>query len=611
MAGFKLALDAGHYKYTSGRRCLKEYDPKETREWELNDRVCDWIAQYAAQYEGFETMRVEDPTGEQDVGLHDRAEAANKWQADLYYSAHHNAGIKGGDGGGVTAYCSTTDPISATWRDGLYDAIIKATGLKGNRYAPKTSAQFVVLVETDMPAVLIEHGFMDSSADIPVITSEEYPRKVGEAVAAYIAARAGLQKKDNPPAELPADPPAIIDPPTEPELPDTPAADNPAANMTAIDRVIARARAELGYIEKASREDLDDKTANAGNRNFTKYARDLDALGIYNGKKQGFDWCDVACDYFFIMEFGKDLGLQVICQPEKSYGAGVNSSARYYKQQGRLDKNPAVGDQVYFIGSDGLYYHTGLVVAVDEDTITTIEGNAGKGSTRVVETVYNRTDKKLGAFGHPRWELVEAAAAPESPETPAEEETPAENPPAAPAAPESAQGTKYVPALGDIVRLKNAATVYCKPYRFSEWVYDRDLYVRAIKGDKVTISTQATGAVTGSVAADMLELVKSKNGASAPKIDETPKAEETPAETDKNGQDAPSGAEDAKNALRVGDKVRLRKNATNYRGTTMYSAWVYFRDMYIIQLDGDRAVISTQPGGAATGAVNVKDLTKV
>ena len=36
---FILALDAGHYLATPGKRCLKSLDPKQTREWILNDRV--------------------------------------------------------------------------------------------------------------------------------------------------------------------------------------------------------------------------------------------------------------------------------------------------------------------------------------------------------------------------------------------------------------------------------------------------------------------------------------------------------------------------------------------------------------------------------------------
>ena len=40
-------------------------------------------------------------------------------------------------------------------------------------------------------------------------------------------------------------------------------------------KVISIALTEVGYLEKASNDQLDDKTANAGNKNYTKYARDM------------------------------------------------------------------------------------------------------------------------------------------------------------------------------------------------------------------------------------------------------------------------------------------------------------------------------------------------
>ena len=40
---FKIALTAGHYKYTSGKRVMKSLDANETREWVLNDRIADKI----------------------------------------------------------------------------------------------------------------------------------------------------------------------------------------------------------------------------------------------------------------------------------------------------------------------------------------------------------------------------------------------------------------------------------------------------------------------------------------------------------------------------------------------------------------------------------------
>ena len=47
-------------------------------------------------------------------------------------------------------------------------------------------------------------------------------------------------------------------------------------------KVIAVALAEVGYLEKASNEQLGDKTANAGKKNFTKYARDMKSVtGVF------------------------------------------------------------------------------------------------------------------------------------------------------------------------------------------------------------------------------------------------------------------------------------------------------------------------------------------
>lgn len=201
MGIFKLALDAGHGMDTSGRRCLKSLDPEEHREWRLNDRVCRYIAQAAAEYEGFEILRVDDVTGEEDVTMSERCRRANAWGADLYYSAHHNAGINGGKGGGVVAFCARGSEVGRPWRDALYQAIVDATGLVGNRATPKAEMNYDVLTMTAMPAVLVEHGFMDSPADVPVILREDYAAAVGRAVAGCIAKRQGLEKRQDGPQE--------------------------------------------------------------------------------------------------------------------------------------------------------------------------------------------------------------------------------------------------------------------------------------------------------------------------------------------------------------------------------------------------------------------------
>ena len=189
---YLLALDAGHGLGTPGKRCLKSLDPNETSEWWLNDRVCRYIAQRAAQYEGFKTLRVDDTTGKTDVSHKERCRRANAAKADVYHSVHHNAGILGGSGGGLVAFCMRGATGAKVIRDGLYKALIAAGALKGNRASPVLEKNFNVLVWSDMPAVLVEYGFMDSSTDVPVILTEEYAKLVGCATADWYAKYWGL-----------------------------------------------------------------------------------------------------------------------------------------------------------------------------------------------------------------------------------------------------------------------------------------------------------------------------------------------------------------------------------------------------------------------------------
>ena len=53
--------------------------------------------------------------------------------------------------------------------------------------------------------------------------------------------------------------------------------------------------------------------------------------------------------------------------------------------------------------------------------------------------------------------------------------------------------------VGDKVKLKSSAYVYGTKIKFASFVYNSILYVRQINGDKVVISTQKTGVVTGTV----------------------------------------------------------------------------------------------------------------
>lgn len=178
-----------------------------------------------------------------------------------------------------------------------------------------------------------------------------------------------------------------------------------ASTYTA-EAVAALARAEVGYKEKASNAQLDSKTANAGSNNWNKYAAFIDANypDFYNGKKNGFDWCDIFHDYLHIVVAGDaEVARKALYQPTKSTGAGCSYSAQFYRDNNawtdRGKGTPRIGDQIFF-GTKGNEYHTGTVVGVDSKYVYTVEGNS---SDMVAERKYSLTDTKISGYGHPNY----------------------------------------------------------------------------------------------------------------------------------------------------------------------------------------------------------------
>lgn len=200
---FKIALTAGHYLGTPGKRCLKKLDPNETREWTLNDRIADKVENLLKGYTGWELLRTDDTTGKKDIGLTARTNAANNFKADFYLSIHHNAGINGGSGGGIVAYVyKKPQSASLEWQKELYNSLIAKTGLRGNRSNPLPKANLHEVRETKMPSVLLELGFMDSKTDVPIILTEDYANKCAEAIVEVLVKRGNLEKKAEEPKKL-------------------------------------------------------------------------------------------------------------------------------------------------------------------------------------------------------------------------------------------------------------------------------------------------------------------------------------------------------------------------------------------------------------------------
>lgn len=187
----------------------------------------------------------------------------------------------------------------------------------------------------------------------------------------------------------------------------------PVVTACDVSKVLAVAVAEIGYKEKASNSQLDDKTANAGSANYTKYARDFDKKypNWYNGKKNGFAWCDMFVDWCFLTAYGYENALRLLCQPEKSAGAGCTYSLRYFKKKGQFHtSNPKPGDQIFFGTSLDNATHTGIVEKVTASKVNTIEGNT---SNQVARRSYALSNSRILGYGRPAYdEVTETAPTP-------------------------------------------------------------------------------------------------------------------------------------------------------------------------------------------------------
>lgn len=148
-----------------------------------------------------------------------------------------------------------------------------------------------------------------------------------------------------------------------------------------VDKVIATADAEIGYLEKRTNSQLYDKTANAGSNNYTKYAYELDKIkDFFNGPKNGYQWCACFVSWCFVKAYGVDAARKMLYIPLKSASAGCVGAVRYYKKAGKFYTSPKVGDQIFFKASDGEPGHTGIVYKVDRTYVYTIEGNTSGAS---------------------------------------------------------------------------------------------------------------------------------------------------------------------------------------------------------------------------------------
>ena len=170
------------------------------------------------------------------------------------------------------------------------------------------------------------------------------------------------------------------------------------------DKGVKVAKKYVGYLEKRSNKQLDTMTGNAGDKNFTIFAKKFKELtGIDN---QGSAWCDMFVDCCFAEAYGKDDAKRLL----GGFSAYTPTSAQYFKHIGvwHTDK-PAPGDVIFF-KNDQRICHTGIVYKVSKLTVYTIEGNTSSGAEvipnggAVCMKSYLLSNHRIAGYGRPEYD---------------------------------------------------------------------------------------------------------------------------------------------------------------------------------------------------------------
>ena len=188
MATKLIGLDAGHGLNTAGKQT-----PTGIKEWTLNDKICDYVADYLKEYD-VDILRTDNNEGVKDEALAQRVKTYLDAGVVAFASCHHNAFTADWNNAtGVEVYVdnkATEDDLE--FAEIVYNKLVKYTGLRGRGIK---RADFTVINQNKVPAILIEGGFMDGTNDYKIITSEKGQKAYAQAVAEGFIEFCKLEKK--------------------------------------------------------------------------------------------------------------------------------------------------------------------------------------------------------------------------------------------------------------------------------------------------------------------------------------------------------------------------------------------------------------------------------
>lgn len=160
---------------------------------------------------------------------------------------------------------------------------------------------------------------------------------------------------------------------------------------------------------------LDQVGYTEGADNWNKYAQAMDTIpGLTWGPKQNLPWCGTFELAAFVLNFGVDVALEMLCSPKPTGIPLCKEGAKYFKDAGQWNTDePELGDVAYFYVNGGIN-HVGIVVGLGEESFYCVEGNSADKVSKNWHCVYAAN---VAGFGRPKWAVAANVEAEEADET--------------------------------------------------------------------------------------------------------------------------------------------------------------------------------------------------
>lgn len=171
-----IVLDAGHGGRDQGT------SSGEILEKDINLAMAGRLAELLEEAGETVILTREDDTK---IGLEDRAAFANEKEADLFVSLHCNYCEEDPGVHGLECYYREDSEEGENLANRIVEAMESGEGIdsRGMR-----TANFRVLCRTDMPAVLVEMGYLSNRSERGKMTDEDYQKLLAEKLAEGILA---------------------------------------------------------------------------------------------------------------------------------------------------------------------------------------------------------------------------------------------------------------------------------------------------------------------------------------------------------------------------------------------------------------------------------------